>query len=77
MVELSTVGVAFDNFTLTSNLVFGGAFSLDGVHLTARGYAFAANKMLEAIDTAYGSNFKASGNMAKADNYPTNYPPGI
>ena len=77
MVELSTVGVEFDDFTLTSNLVFGGAFSLDGVHLTARGYAFAANKMLEAIDTAYGSNFKDSANMAKAADYPTNYPPGI
>jgi hypothetical protein len=77
MVELSTGGVMFDDFTLTSSLVFGGAFSLDGIHLTARGYAFAANKMLEAIDTAYGSNFKVSGNVAKANDYPTNYPPGI
>lgn len=77
MNQLSTAGVEFDDFTLTSSLVFGGAFSLDGVHLTPRGYAFAANKMLEAIDLKYTSNFKASGNLAKANNYPTNFPPGI
>lgn len=77
MNQLNMTGVEFDDFTMTSNLVFGGAFSLDGVHLTARGYAFAANKMMEAIDLKYGSNFKDSGNLAKAANYPTNFPPGI
>ncbi len=34
-----------------------------------------ANKFLEAIDTDFGSNFIASGNVAKADDYPTNYSP--
>ncbi|MFY0602429.1 MAG: G-D-S-L family lipolytic protein [Flavobacteriaceae bacterium] len=77
MTQLSTTGLEFDNFTVTSNLVFGGAFSLDGVHLTARGYAFVANKMFDAIDLTYGSNFKESNNVAKAVNYPTNFPPGI
>ena len=62
---------------MSTSLVFGGLVSLDGIHLTSRGYALMANKILEAIDAKYGSNFGASGNFAKANNYPTNYPPGI
>lgn len=75
--EMSTSGITFGDFTMTSSLVFGGAFSLDGVHLTSRGYALVAYKMLEAIDNNYGSNFVESGNLPSPDNYPTNYPPGI
>ncbi len=77
MNRLANGGVAFDEFTLTASLVFGGAFSLDGVHPTARGYAFIANEMLKAIDATYGSNFTVAGAVADADDYPTNYPPGI
>lgn len=33
----------------------GNLFSLDGVHLTALGYAIAANGFIEAINTKYGS----------------------
>ena len=72
--EAATTGVVFDNFTLTTDLVFGGLVSLDGIHLTARGYAFMANKFLEAIDNAYNTNFVESNTLAKAGNYPTNYP---
>lgn len=68
-------GVVFDDYTLQTSLVTGGLVSLDGIHLTARGYAYMANKFLEAIDTGFGTNFKASGNMAKAGDYPTNYSP--
>ena len=73
-------GVQFDEFTMTTSLVFGGLVSLDGIHLTSRGYALMAKAILEAIDdadTGYGSNFKDSGNLPRASNYPTNYPPGI
>ncbi|MCB4798002.1 SGNH/GDSL hydrolase family protein [Neotamlana laminarinivorans] len=73
--ELATTGLASDNFILTSSLVTGGAFSLDGVHLTARGYAHLANEFMKAIDTTYGSNFEASGNLVDIGNYPTNYSP--
>jgi len=73
--QASTTGVAFDDFTMTTDLVFGGLVSLDGIHLTARGYAFMANKFLEAIDATYGSNFNAAGVVAKANDYPTNYSP--
>jgi hypothetical protein len=34
-----------------------------------------ANSFLKAIDEHYGSNFVASGNLAKAGDYPTNYSP--
>jgi hypothetical protein len=73
--EASTTGIISDNFILTTNLVTGGAFSLDGIHLTARGYAYMANKFLETIDTAFESNFVASGNVVDIGNYPTNYSP--
>ncbi len=75
--EAATSGTQFDDFIMTTNLVFGGMVSLDGIHLTTRGYALMAKKILEGIDTTYGSNFSASGNIPKANNYPTNYPPGI
>ncbi|MCB4807497.1 G-D-S-L family lipolytic protein [Tamlana sp. 62-3] len=75
LTELATTGLASDNFILESNLVTGGAFSLDGVHLTARGYAYLANEFMKAIDVTYGSNFEASNNLVDIGNYPTNYSP--
>lgn len=71
--DATTGGVMFDDYTLTAQYVTGGLVSLDGVHFTARGYALLANKVLEAIDSHYGSNFVASGNLAKAGDFPTNY----
>jgi lysophospholipase L1-like esterase len=75
--EAAAGGIIFDNYILQTNLVTGGAIGLDGVHLTARGYAYLANKFLEKIDEAFGSNFVASGNVAKAGDYPTNYSPTL
>ena len=69
-------GIAFDGYTMTTNLVTGGLVSLDGVHLTARGYALMANKILAAMDAKFGSNFTTATNgLAKAGDYPTNYSP--
>jgi len=75
--QLGTGGIISDNFRLTSDLVTGGAFSLDGVHPTARGYALIANEFMKAIDVTYGSNFEASGNLVDIGNYPTNYSPTL
>ena len=75
LTELATTGIASGNFILTSNLVTGGTFSLDGVHLTSRGYAMAANEFMKAIDVTYGSNFEASGNLVDIGTYPTNFSP--
>ncbi|WP_340199588.1 G-D-S-L family lipolytic protein [Ascidiimonas sp. W6] len=67
---IGTTGITFDEFNLNGSLVFGNAFSLDGVHPTARGYAFIANQFMDAINTTYGSNLPA----VKAGDYNTVYP---
>ncbi|MEN8123496.1 MAG: G-D-S-L family lipolytic protein [Bacteroidota bacterium] len=74
MAELATTGLSRGGYDFTSSLVLGGAFSLDGVHLTARGYAMMANEMLEAIDATYGSNFKAAGELNDLGEFPAFYP---
>jgi len=51
-------GYVHGGFTFTSSYVFGNTFSLDGVHLSPRANGFVANKMMEAINATYGSNFK-------------------
>ena len=77
LTEAST-GIMFDDYTMTTNLVTGGLVGLDGVHLTARGYALMANKILAAMDAEFGSNFtSATDGLAKAGNYPTNYSPSL
>ena len=75
MQQLAAGGVTDGDHTLTANLVTGGAFSLDGVHPTSRGYALIANLFMKAIDATYGSNFEASGNLVDIGDYPTNYSP--
>ncbi|MEO1032048.1 MAG: G-D-S-L family lipolytic protein [Bacteroidota bacterium] len=75
--QASTAGIQFDDYLMNTDLVFGGLVSLDGIHLTARGYALMANSFLEAIDATYGSNFAASGSLAKAGDFPTNYSPAL
>lgn len=77
MMQLASSGYSDGDFTLTSDLVTGGAFSLDGVHPTSRGYALLANEFMKAIDATYGSNFEASGNLVNIGNYPTNYSPTL
>ena len=75
--EASTTGISDGDFILTTALVRGGLVSLDGIHLTARGYAVMANEFLKAIDATYGSNFIAAGVKANVGNYPTNYSPSL
>lgn len=74
--KADTSGITFDEYNLTTSLVTGGLISLDGVHLTARGYALMANEILKSIDAKYGSNFATATNgLAKAGDFPTNYSP--
>jgi len=64
----------FDNNLISTGFISGGLISLDGVHLTGRGYALMANKILAAMDVKFGSNFTSATNgLAKAEDYPTNY----
>lgn len=55
LTQLGNGGIAFDGGNLTSAFVTGGAFSLDGVHLTPRGYAVIANAIIDEINMTYGS----------------------
>ncbi len=49
-------GVTFDGVTFNTTFVRGGLFSLDGVHLTPRGYALVANEIIRNINAFYGSS---------------------
>jgi hypothetical protein len=49
-------GIVFNGVSYSAQFVTGGAFSLDGIHLTQRGYALVANQILAAINAQYGSN---------------------
>ncbi len=60
-------GVVYDGGVLTSQFVTGGAFSLDGVHPTPRGYAFTANLIIQAINDTYDATIP----MVKIGNYNT------
>ncbi|WP_026451409.1 lipase [Aequorivita capsosiphonis] len=53
LAKLSNGGIPFDAGILTSQFVTGGAFSLDGVHPTPRGYAYTANMIIQAINNTY------------------------
>lgn len=77
LTELASTGIEFNNYQLNASLVTGGAVSLDGIHLTARGYSYMAYKFLEAIDSSFGSNFIDSGNIPNPGDYPTNYSPSL
>lgn len=56
MVELnSNSGIVWDGVKYTATFVTGGAFSLDGVHLTGRGYGIVANEFIKSINAKYKS----------------------
>lgn len=73
LIQVANGGVVFDNFHMTSDFVKGGAFSLDGVHPSARGQAYIANKFIEAINAKYGSTLR----KYKAQDFPLSYPAGL
>ena len=49
-------GAVVDGVSVNSSYISGGLFSLDGVHLTPRGYAIVANEFIKAINAKYGSS---------------------
>lgn len=49
-------GLVVDGININSNYISGGLFSLDGVHLTPRGYAIVANQFIKAANAQYNSN---------------------
>ncbi|WP_264565895.1 SGNH/GDSL hydrolase family protein [Flavobacterium sp. N3904] len=73
MTQLSTTGISFGNYQMTSSYVTGGAFSLDGVHPSARGYAYIANLFVNAIN----AKFDATLRTVDLGQYPIQYPATI
>ena len=71
MEKLSTTGISDSGYTINSTYVTGGAFSLDGIHPSPRGYAAIANEFLKAINLRYGSNLKG----VKFSDYRIMFPP--
>jgi len=49
-------GLVVNGISLNSGFVSGGIFSLDGVHLTPRGYAIVADEYIKAINSKYGAS---------------------
>jgi hypothetical protein len=48
-------GLTFEGVTLSTQFVSGGAFSLDGIHLTPRGNAVVANKFIQSINSKFNA----------------------
>lgn len=51
-------GIAYNGVTVSATFVSGGAFSLDGIHLTPLGNALLANEFIKSINTTYGSSIQ-------------------
>lgn len=49
-------GFSYQGVGYSPTFVTGGAFSLDGIHLTQRGYALAGNEFIKAINAKYNAN---------------------
>ncbi len=68
--QLALNGLRFGNYHLSSQFVTGGAFSLDGIHLSARANAYVANQFMMAINTTYGATLRMYG----PENFSSQYP---
>lgn len=58
MSGLQADGLNYGSGTITSTYATGGAFSLDGVHPTARGYAVIANAIMDTIEASFSANLR-------------------
>ncbi|WP_347373915.1 G-D-S-L family lipolytic protein [Aequorivita sp. Q41] len=67
LARVANGGVSFEGGVLSSQFVTGGAFSLDGVHPTPRGYAYTANLIIQAINQTYDATIP----MVHIGNYGT------
>jgi hypothetical protein len=54
--NIKTNGLVEDGIFLNSSYISGGLFSLDGVHLTPRGYSIVANEFIKAINSKYNTS---------------------
>jgi lysophospholipase L1-like esterase len=57
--RVATNGIVTNGINNTAQFITGNLFSLDGVHLTPRGYAIVANEMIRIINQQYGASVPA------------------
>lgn len=53
--QIATNGFWTDGIFFTTEYIFGGLFSLDGIHPTNQGYGIIANKFIEVINEEFNS----------------------
>lgn len=58
LTALASEGITSEGVTVTSTFVTGGAFSLDGVHLSPRGNAVIANRIIGVINDNFNSTLR-------------------
>jgi hypothetical protein len=64
-------GIVYNGVSVSASFVQGGAFSLDGIHLTPLGNALLANEFIKSINSAYGSTIpKIDATMYKGVSFP-------
>jgi hypothetical protein len=64
-------GIVYNGVSINASFVQGGAFSLDGIHLTPLGNALLANEFIKSINSAYGSTIpKIDATMYKGVSFP-------
>ena len=56
LADVASNGAFYNGGLMTSTYVTGGAFSLDGVHPSPRGYAYTANTIIDVINTTYNAS---------------------
>ena len=61
-----------NSFTLEN--FFTGLIGFDGIHFTPKFNGYISNKILELLDSHYGSNFYDSGNLIDISSLPLFYP---
>jgi lysophospholipase L1-like esterase len=59
-------GYSYNGIKYTADYVAGGAYSLDGIHPTQRGYALLANHIITTINSFY----KSTVPLTDANKYP-------
>lgn len=58
--DIKQHGLLINGVSLNSKYISGGIFSLDGVHLTPRGYVIVANQFISAINKQYSANIPSA-----------------
>ncbi|MBL7472404.1 SGNH/GDSL hydrolase family protein [Robertkochia sediminum] len=54
--RIAEMGYDYGSGSVTTDFGTGGAFSLDGIHFTPRGYAIVAHEIIEAINEGYNAS---------------------